>query len=165
MIETPIVDSHVHLADPARFTYDWMANAPSLKRDVLPEHLTAVAAPYEIDRFVFVEVDVAQGEQVEEARWVETLAAKDPRLQGIVASLPVREHGLHAAQDGPGHAAEADVVQQQRQPPKHGVRAQAGDQAPFWRTLQWQRALEGAVRKLADIVTGAASAGHSLSLR
>jgi len=91
MIETPIVDSHVHLANPARFTYDWMAGAPSLKRDVLPQHLTEVAAPYTVDRFVFVEVDVARGEEVDEARWVETLAAEDPRLQGIVAALPLED--------------------------------------------------------------------------
>lgn len=99
MIETPIVDSHVHLCDPSRFGYGWMANAPSLKRDVRPAHLTGAAAPYEIDRFVFVEVDVDLGQEVDEARWVEDLAAEDPRLQGIVASLPLEK----------GRAVEADL--------------------------------------------------------
>ena len=58
MIDHKIVDSHVHLADPQRFSYPWTAGAPSLNRTVLPADLSAAAAPYEIDRFVFVEVDV-----------------------------------------------------------------------------------------------------------
>ena len=40
MPDFPIVDSHVHLADPNRFGYAWTRNAPSLNRQVLPQHLT-----------------------------------------------------------------------------------------------------------------------------
>jgi L-fuconolactonase len=54
----PIVDSHVHLADPSRLGYAWTANAPSLKRTVLPHDLKKAAAPVTIESFVFVEVDV-----------------------------------------------------------------------------------------------------------
>ena len=44
MPDFPIVDAHVHLADPKRFGYGWTRNAPSLNRTVLPEHLTKAAA-------------------------------------------------------------------------------------------------------------------------
>jgi len=98
MLDFPIVDSHVHLADPGRFGYAWAAGAPSLNRTVLPDHLTAAAAPYTIDRFVFVEVDVDPPAEVDEARWVSDLALRDPRLQGIVACAHL-EKGAAVAED------------------------------------------------------------------
>ena len=70
MPDFPIVDAHVHLCDPQRLSYGWMKNAPSLDRLVLPEHLTKAAAPFEIDRFVFVEVDVDNPQHLAEADWV-----------------------------------------------------------------------------------------------
>lgn len=91
MIDFPIVDSHVHLADPKRFGYGWTAGAPTLNRTVLPKDLTEAAAPYEIDRFVFVEVDVDTPQEVDEARWVSSLATQDPRLQAIVASAQLEK--------------------------------------------------------------------------
>lgn len=97
MISSPIVDSHVHLADPDRFTYSWMDGAPSLRRKVLPADFTAAAAPYEVDGIVFVEVDVAPGQQVDEVRWVESLAAEDPRIGAICASLPLETGAAIAA--------------------------------------------------------------------
>src|SRR5688572_4958211 len=85
----PIVDSHVHLCDPNRFGYDWTKNAPSLKRLVLPADLTKAAGKVEIDRFVFVEVDVDFPQHLDEAEWVQGLALADKRLGGMVAALPL----------------------------------------------------------------------------
>jgi L-fuconolactonase len=98
MPDFPIVDSHVHLADPKRFGYAWTRNAPSLNRQVLPEHLTQAAAPVKIDKFVFVEVDVDYPQHVAEAAWIESLAQSDPRLCGMVAALPL-EQGKAAQPD------------------------------------------------------------------
>ncbi|MCF3931907.1 amidohydrolase family protein [Acuticoccus sp. M5D2P5] len=108
MIDHPIVDAHVHLADPARFTYPWMDAAPSLKRPVLPADFSVAAAPYVIDRFVFVEVDVASPQQRAEAEWVASLAKADPRLQGIVAAAEI-EKGAAVADDLDALAAIAGV--------------------------------------------------------
>ena len=91
MPDFPIVDSHVHLADPKRFGYAWTKNAPSLNRQVLPEHLTQATAPVVVDKFVFVEVDVDYPQHVAEAAWVESLAQSDPRLSGMVAALPLEQ--------------------------------------------------------------------------
>ena len=91
MPDFPIVDAHVHLCNPQRLSYGWMKNAPSLDRLVLPEHLVKAAAPVEIDRFVFVEVDVDNPEHLAEAQWVEELSKSEPRLSGMVASLPLEK--------------------------------------------------------------------------
>jgi L-fuconolactonase len=85
----PIVDSHVHLCDPSRFGYDWTKNAPSLERLVLPADFTKAAGQVEVDRFVFVEVDVNFPQHLEEAEWVQGLALADKRLAGMVAALPL----------------------------------------------------------------------------
>jgi hypothetical protein len=86
-----IVDSHVHLCDPSRLGYSWMNSAPQLRRVVLPEHLTEAAAPVRIDQFVFVEVDVDEGQHLEEAAWVTEQAGRDPRLAAMVAALPLEQ--------------------------------------------------------------------------
>ncbi len=112
MIDHPIVDAHVHLADPARFDYPWMAGAPSLKRRILPDDLTAAASPYAIDRFVFVEVDVGSPQQVAEAQWVSSLAKSDPRLQGMVACVELER----------GRAVEAELDAMAALPELRGIR-------------------------------------------
>jgi L-fuconolactonase len=89
MPDFPIVDSHVHLADPQRFGYAWTRNAPSLNRQVLPAHLMKAAEPVQIERFVFVEVDVDSPQHLAEAEWIASLAQSEPRLKGMVAALPL----------------------------------------------------------------------------
>ena len=98
MIDNPIVDSHVHLCDPLHLSYGWMRDAPRLNRTVLPEHLFAAAAPHRIGRFVFVEVDVDHPQHLQEAGWVAEIGKAEPRLAGMVASLPI-ETGTAIAGD------------------------------------------------------------------
>jgi L-fuconolactonase len=96
MPDFPIIDSHVHLADPQRFGYGWTRNASSLNRRVRVADLMQAAAPVKIERFVFVEFDVDPPQYLAEAEWVDGLGqaqpADEPRLAGIVAMLPL-EHG------------------------------------------------------------------------
>ena len=89
MPDYPIVDSHVHLLEPARFGYAWTRGAPALNRRALAGDLMKAAAPVEIDQFVFVEVDVDVPQHLDEAAWVSELATTDPRLKGMVAALPL----------------------------------------------------------------------------
>ena len=96
MPDFPIIDSHVHLADPAKFGYAWTKNAPSLNRRVLPDDLMAAAAPVKIDKLVFVEVDVDLPQHLAEAEWIDGMAKADPRIGGMVAALPL-ERGAAAA--------------------------------------------------------------------
>ena len=91
MPDFPIVDSHVHLCDPQRFSYAWMKDAPALDRQVRPDDLTRAARPVEIERFVFVEVDVDLPQHLDEAAWVDRLSRSDRRIAGMVAALPLEK--------------------------------------------------------------------------
>ena len=95
MIEFPIINSHIHLLDRKRFGYAWSNGAPALKRDWTPDDLVASAKPYEIEGFVFVEVDVDMPQYLDEAEWVNALAKSDGRVRGAVACLPL-ERGPRA---------------------------------------------------------------------
>ncbi|HEX2525637.1 MAG TPA: amidohydrolase family protein [Geminicoccus sp.] len=87
----PIVDTHVHLWDPAEIPMEWCAGAPALNRPYgiadLDEHRGEVA----LDKFVFVECDVVPGRSLDEARRIAGLAKTDPRLAGIVAHAPLEQ--------------------------------------------------------------------------
>jgi L-fuconolactonase len=91
MPDFPIVDAHVHLADPKRFGYAWTKTAPILNRTVLPADLLEAAAPVRIEKFVFVEVDVDMPQHVAEAEWIDGLAKTEPKLAGMVAALPLEQ--------------------------------------------------------------------------
>ncbi|MGH6912252.1 MAG: amidohydrolase family protein [Geminicoccales bacterium] len=105
-MDYPIVDSHVHLCQPARFGYGWTKHAPSLNRQVLPDDLTKAGAPVQIDQFVFVEVDVDFPQHLDEGAWVSEQAAADARLTGMVAALPLEQ--------GPAIEAELDQLRQHK---------------------------------------------------
>src|SRR5271163_3733400 len=89
MIDFPIIDAHIHLLDQKRFGYAWADGAPALKRDWTPNDLANAAKPYEIEGLVFVEVDVDMPQYLDEAEWVDGLAARDPRVLGAVVCLPL----------------------------------------------------------------------------
>jgi L-fuconolactonase len=112
MPDFTIVDTHVHLYDPAAIAYPWMAGVPKLNSKHGSAEYTAAIGPLKVDKLVFVEVDAGPGEHLAEARWVETLARSDSRIAGIVASIPLEE----------GAAAEADIAAFAKMPLARGVR-------------------------------------------
>ena len=81
---TALIDSHVHVWDPAVNTYDWLSG--DLDRAYLPPEYEA-GAP-ETTGVVFVQAGAIDG--LEEALWVDSLDW--PHLLGIVAHAPL-EHG------------------------------------------------------------------------
>jgi L-fuconolactonase len=85
----PIIDSHVHIYDPEALSYPWMDRVAALKSPHLPADYDRQRDGVAIDRYVFVEVDAAPGQRVDEARWVGALA--DPRLAAIVASAAIED--------------------------------------------------------------------------
>jgi L-fuconolactonase len=89
VIDFPIIDAHIHLLDQQRFGYAWANEAPALKRDWTPDDLANAAKPYEIEGLVFVEVDVDMPQYLDEAEWVDGLAAHDRRVRGAVVCLPL----------------------------------------------------------------------------
>jgi len=94
----PIIDSHVHLWDPARLPLRWGSKAPSINaRHLIPDYDAALEG-IEVAAMVFLECDVEAGRHVDEAAMVTELAAGEPRLQAIVAHAPL-EKGEAVAED------------------------------------------------------------------
>jgi L-fuconolactonase len=87
----PIIDSHVHLYDPGALSFPWMKEAPALLKPHLLPDFDRARGPVEVEKLVFVEVDVEPSQRIAEARWVETQAEADPRIAAIVASAPLEE--------------------------------------------------------------------------
>lgn len=112
MLDYPIIDSHVHLLDPARLGYAWAEGITGLRSKAVPADVFAAARPVEIERFVFVEVDVDAGQHLNEAAWVSELAVAEPRLGAMVASLPLEK----------GAAVEADLERLREHKPLRGIR-------------------------------------------
>jgi L-fuconolactonase len=112
MIDFPIIDSHIHLLDQKRFGYAWSSGAPALKRDWTADDLAESAKPYEIEGFVFVEVDVDMPKYLDEADWVDGLGNRDRRVLGSVACLPLER----------GAAIEPEMARLAKLPSIRGVR-------------------------------------------
>lgn len=89
MPDHPIVDAHVHLYDPSVLPYGWMRGDPVLDRPHGLAELDAAVGAVAIERLVFVEVAVDRGHHLEEARRVQAMADRDPRIGAIVAHAPV----------------------------------------------------------------------------
>jgi len=91
MPSVPFVDTHVHLWDPMRLGYDWLAGNDTLdRRHELPE-FSAASAGLPLESMVFMECAVNAGQALDEARWVTALARQEPRLKGMVASAPLEQ--------------------------------------------------------------------------
>ncbi len=112
MPQFPVVDTHLHIWDPAKFSYPWHASAPTLSRPFLPADYDEHRATVEVERMVFLECDVAPTDRLAEAKWVTEQAALDPRIQTIVASAPLEK----------GAAAEGDLEALAELPLVRGIR-------------------------------------------
>jgi L-fuconolactonase len=94
----PIVDAHVHLWNPTRFSMPWLADISSLNRPYGLQAYREQTRGLPIVALVYIEVGVEPREALREARHVVELAREEPRLQAVVAAAPVergnavREH-------------------------------------------------------------------------
>jgi L-fuconolactonase len=81
----PLVDTHVHLWDPERLRYPWLAGVPALNRSHRVEDYRRACGQVAVAKFVFVQCECDAAQSQAEADWVTELAATEPRLGGIVA--------------------------------------------------------------------------------
>ena len=112
MPDFPIVDSHVHIYDPAKLRYDWMAGVPLLNKRHEPAYYDERTAPVAIDTMVFVEVDIGDGLHLDEARYAADVAKTEPRIKAMVASIPLEK----------GTVVEPDIAVYAKMPLARGVR-------------------------------------------
>ncbi len=85
MTPLTIVDSHVHLWNPAQFRYPWLDGLPALSRAFQPVDFGAACVPADVSKFIFVECGCEPAQSVAEVNWISTVAKSEPRLRGIVA--------------------------------------------------------------------------------
>jgi len=86
-----IVDSHVHLWNPARLRYAWLDGLPALNRAFLPAEFAAVSANANVNKMVFIECGCEPAQSLAEVNWISDLAKTEPRLKGIVAHAPLEK--------------------------------------------------------------------------
>ncbi len=89
MIDFPIGDTHLHIWDPDKFFYPWLADVPPLNRAYLIDEYSQECGEVAVDKMVFVQAEADSAQSREEVAWVTSVAAKDPRIQGIVAWAPL----------------------------------------------------------------------------
>lgn len=88
----PIVDTHVHLWNPAHLNYPWLADVEKLNQAFLPPEYREHCGDVQVDQMVFLECDLDTTQFLDEAQWVASLAAsEEPRLKGIVAHAPMQK--------------------------------------------------------------------------
>ena len=111
------IDSHMHFWDRALMLYTWLHEVPSIRDRHSPENLYAEAANCLPETIVFVE---AGAPWLEEVKWIEQLAAKEPRIRGIVAKIAINA----------GAQTSADIAELQKRPLVRGVRHHFEHDAP-----------------------------------
>lgn len=89
MLEFPLIDTHVHLWDPANLNYPWLSSIPLLNRPFLLSEYNRATGPIEVEGMVFVECDVAPELGLNEMHWVLDLARGEKRIRGIVSYAPI----------------------------------------------------------------------------
>lgn len=114
----PILDCHVHLWDPRRLAYPWLAEVPELNRPFTADDFEQLRpAPVEV---VFMEAGRTDGLAADEIEWVRDQAEQHTWIRGAVAHVPL-ERPAEAADAIRRHAEDPFVV---------GVRRNLQDEAP-----------------------------------
>jgi len=78
------IDSHVHFWDQRTLPYPWLGEVPAIAGPHTPEDLQREAAPDLPAQIVFVECGAPW---LDEVKWIEQLAAREPRITGMVAKV------------------------------------------------------------------------------
>lgn len=103
------IDTHVHFWDRQVLSYPWLDEVPAIADWHTPTELFAEAGAHAPAKIVFVECGAPAADEV---RWVEQLAAREPRIAAIVAKCMMNE----------GLATTAAIAELKRHPLVHGVR-------------------------------------------
>lgn len=77
-----IIDTHLHLIYPDRFSYPWLGGAPAINKPWTAQSYWAEAGPLGIAAALHMEVDVAEADIVPETEFVLTL----PGIAGAIAA-------------------------------------------------------------------------------
>jgi len=83
------IDTHVHFWDRTNLEYNWLDPLTTINAVHVPATLHGEAGAEMPTKIVFVQAGSNGAQGLAEARWVESLAAAEPRIGGIVAFAPM----------------------------------------------------------------------------
>ena len=90
-----IIDTHQHLWDLDKFSYSWTKGNATLNRSFRLTDYQEATKGLDIDKTVFLECDVDEQSQVDEAKYICSLAEKkENKLAGVVASARPEKPGF-----------------------------------------------------------------------
>lgn len=88
-----ILDTHLHLVYPDRFSYPWLSGAPAIDKPWHVEDYFAEAEALGIEAALHMEVDVAEADMMAETQFV---AAVHPKVVGAIAPCRPESDGFAA---------------------------------------------------------------------
>ncbi len=84
-----MIDTHVHLWDPALLRYPWLKDLAALNKSFLVDDYMTAAGGRKPDGIVFVQAGTAEEDFLAEAEWVASM--EHPLIKGIVAGASIEE--------------------------------------------------------------------------
>ena len=81
--EQKIIDTHIHLWDLNKYSYDWIANSSNkkLNKNYLLENFLEDSKLLNLDKIVHVEANINIQNNINESRWLQSIA--DNNIKGI----------------------------------------------------------------------------------
>jgi L-fuconolactonase len=86
-VSTPVIDTHLHLWDTARFEYPWLSGAAAINRPFLARDVDRGRSG--VTGAVFVQADCAPEQALAEVAWVSDTPRDTLPIDGIVAFAPL----------------------------------------------------------------------------
>src|SRR5947207_13751704 len=86
----PIVDTHQHLWDLSRFRLPWLQGAGAINRSFTMKDYLEATAGLNVQKTVYMEVDVDPSQQIEEAEYVIDLCQRhdNPMAAAVISGRP-----------------------------------------------------------------------------
>lgn len=91
-----IFDSHQQLWHPEKFYYSWLQDKPDLKRPFLATDMPREGNGWTLNGSLVVEGRCLPEQGIQEARWLNGVAAEQVCIHGVIAYAPLENHNFHA---------------------------------------------------------------------
>ena len=91
MLPFALIDTHLHLWDPGYLRYSWLDNMPLLNKPYLLDDYNRHCDGVQVEKMVFLQCEVDPPYYQQEAAWITSLAAQDPRIAGMVPWAPLEK--------------------------------------------------------------------------
>ena len=91
MLPFALIDTHLHLWDPGYLRYSWLDNNALLNKPYLIDDYNRHCDGVQVEKMVFLQCEVDPPYYQQEAAWITSLAAQDPRIAGMVPWAPLEK--------------------------------------------------------------------------